>query len=128
MERAPRLFKTEQDKQEFVFWIETLRAGVLPKGKYYLQVGEADAYCCLGIAVLCTVDAGIHSLRGSIPSQAYGSPEWLESIASHAMNNYGFNILGSNDGSGLAIELTHPQIADKLWELYKWELEEDVNN
>jgi hypothetical protein len=125
--KGERLFKTEQDKQQFVFWIETLRAGVLPKGKYRLQP-DTNSYCCLGIAQVCAVDVGDDELAGATPRVSNGSPLWLEEIIGHAWTNYHFNITGSNDGSAGQIELTHPQIADKLWELYKRELEEDVNN
>lgn len=117
----PRLLKTEQDKEEFVFWIETLRAKVLPKGRHALENGEG--FCCLGVGVACTVETPqVHEtgrMIGGQPGAQRNSPNWLKLIQDHAVYHHNFSPILANDSG----KWSHPRIANKLWHLYKWELE-----
>src|SRR5690349_8089272 len=120
-----KILRTQQDKEQFVFWIETLRAGVLEKGTGRLNP-RADEYCCLGVGVVCSAEnPAMHTnsdmLHGITPCTGLGHPEWLERITQRTFTYEGETLLRlwyMNDVMGLS----HPEIADIVWNELSHEL------
>jgi hypothetical protein len=120
---------TKQDKEEFVFWIETLKAGVLPQGRVYLE-DSIGKYCCLGVGQACSAENPKSELSynktypklvGSLPCESLGSPKWLIEISEMTFPNKKgvmYSLFYYND----QVEMPHPQIARMVWKALKHEL------
>lgn len=114
-----RLLKTQDDINEFIFWVVCLQEEVLPQGYGCLQ-DCIDGYCCLGVGVACLVEnPSIYNhtrLNGEFPT--LNSPLWLQAINHDYGRRTGTNLSILNDNN----RETHKQIGDSLLEVYKDQL------
>lgn len=117
-----RLLKTQQDIDEFLFWVVCLQEEVLPKGRGSLQTYEG--YCCLGVGIVCIVENpktdSNNVLLGNYPDDGNSAPKWLININYDFGSKYGKSLSLLNDS--LVSGWTHKQIGDKLLEVYKDQL------
>lgn len=117
------LLKTQQDKEEFLFWIATLQSGVFEKGTGSLQSYGTNQYCCLGIACACTIPE--HNLTktkdaeiiGNVPVYQPRAPLWLKEVNLDFLGRNGYSLSHLNDTGA-----SHSLIANLLLEAYKEEL------
>lgn len=103
--QTEKLLKTNQDVEEFLFWIATLQSGVVNKAKEYLN-GKKGGYCCLGVGIACTVAdeyiEKVHKsnrIRGIMPAEQSNSPEWLKNINQYCEENFDVELTLANDGN-----------------------------
>lgn len=124
-----RLLKTKEDAIEFLTWVATLEAEILPKGKSKLQ--SEEGYCCLGIATCLTIpeeeletdDNKI--LYGEFPDDLHNPPLWLVKInGDFAYRHSKCATLSELNDGYLIREHSHKEIARLLLKAYEKELNE----
>jgi hypothetical protein len=129
-----KLLKTKQDKEEFMMWIAFLQAGVFEKGHNKLDDGYG--VCCLGVGCIITIPehklitkfvewSGKDRILGGVPKDQLFAPNWLKAINEDFQRRTGMSLSRLNDGKAFnhSDSLSHPEIADKLLEVYGHELE-----
>jgi hypothetical protein len=122
-------FKSEEEKLEFIFWIETLRAGVLPKGVgrlHTLGTMCSEGYCCLGVGIACSVpeeklrvNEDTHRIIGSFVTSQPACPRWLRYLPSEFERRTDESLILMNDDTS---RNNHPEIADRLWQAFENDL------
>lgn len=124
-----KLLRTKEDAIEFLTWVATLEAEILPKGKSKLQ--NEEGYCCLGVATCLTIpeeelEADDNKiLYGEFPDDQQNPPSWLARINGDFAYRHSkcATLSELNDGYHIR-EHSHKEIARLLLKTYEKELNE----
>jgi hypothetical protein len=112
------LLKTTKDHEQFLFWVTTLQAGVLPKGTGSLQT--ATGYCCLGVGILCTTKvAKTGTLDDAMPNENNTTPVWLRKISDYCEERFNVTLTEKNDLPHREGGWSHKKIGTWLLNKYK---------
>jgi hypothetical protein len=120
-----KLLKTQQDKDEFLKWMEALESGTYQQSGGMLQ--NSEGYCCLGVACKVLIPEeklllnGHGYISGINPHTQEHAPFWLKHININYQNFSDKNICvwELND----AMKLSFEDIAKVLRKAYRFELD-----